>query len=168
MVKFSFPRIKLDTIMQINQRFKMDSSKHKINLSIGAYKRCGNPYVFRCVNIAKKKILYQNHEYQPIGGDPLFLDKTKQLYFGESSDYEAVQTLSGTGALKLCATVLSVCNANNLIYIPSPTWGNHRAIFSNSQLNVKEYGYLQQDRIFDFHYIYKEYLNLVVNYIFWR
>ena len=160
MVRFSFPKIKLDKIMQINQRFKLDPSKQKINLAVGTYKQHGHPYVFQCVDIAKQQILCQNHEYRPIDGDPLFLDKTKQLYFGRHSNYDAVQTLSGTGALKLCADILSTCNRTNLIYVPSPTWGNHYPIFSHSQLNVKEYGYLQQDKSFDFRYIYKEIRNI--------
>ena len=156
MVKFIIPKAKLDKIMNINNLFILDQSSTKLNLTVGTYRRNGLPFVFNCVNHAKQLILDTHHEYLPMEGNQEFLKKSKQLFLGEQSEYEAIQTLSGTGALKLCATVLKMCHGHDSIYVPSPTWGNHHNIFANSNLSVYEYGYLNGNKAFDFQYVFNE------------
>jgi len=52
-----------------------------------------------------------------------------------------VQTLSGTGGLRVFGELLKSKGGHNHIYVPSPTWGNHIPIFKNSGLEVREYRY---------------------------
>jgi len=54
----------------------------------------------------------------------------------------SVQTLSGTGSLRVAAEFLGVFMKNKQIYISNPTWGNHNAVFQKSGLEPKSYKYL--------------------------
>ncbi len=145
---------RLDKIMELNQIFKADTNKKKINLIIGAYRdKSGNPYIFNSVSSAKRiigKKLY-DYEYLPIEGDHEYLKLSKSLYFGDKTHYKNVQTLSGTGSLKLAADFLGqTYNQDyNTIYLPNPTWGNHTNIFTSSGLPVSNYQYLDTNRNFD-------------------
>lgn len=134
-------RQKLDPIMALNNLCKLDPHPKKINLIIGAY-RCpsGKPYVFESVRQAVKRISL-DYEYLPITGDPKYLLKSKQLY--GLTNYNNVQTLSGTGALKLTSEILK--HSGKTVYLPDPTWGNHHGIFGNDMF-ISTYQYLDNKR----------------------
>jgi aspartate/tyrosine/aromatic aminotransferase len=53
-----------------------------------------------------------------------------------------VQSLSGTGALRICAEFLSIYNPGTVVYVSDPTWTNHHNIFKKAGLEVKTYRYL--------------------------
>ncbi|KAG2484886.1 hypothetical protein HYH03_016367 [Edaphochlamys debaryana] len=55
-----------------------------------------------------------------------------------------VQALSGTGALRVGAEFLAAhlpSTAPRVVYLPSPTWGNHKTIFAKAGFQVREYRY---------------------------
>jgi aspartate aminotransferase, mitochondrial len=53
-----------------------------------------------------------------------------------------VQTISGTGALSLVANFFKRFTPDGTkIYLPRPSWGNHRPVFSDADIEVGEYGY---------------------------
>jgi len=54
----------------------------------------------------------------------------------------SVQTLSGTGSLRVGGEFLGVFLKNKHVYVSNPTWGNHQAIYSKSGLEPKSYKYL--------------------------
>jgi aspartate aminotransferase len=58
-----------------------------------------------------------------------------------------VQSLSGTGALRICAEFLSIYNPGTVVYVSDPTWSNHHNIFQKAGLQVKTYRYLTKVRI---------------------
>jgi len=86
------------------------------------------------------------HEYSPIAGLTSFVDAAVKLAFGtnDPSLVGGVQTISGTGALRIGAEYLYKISPNTTIYVPSPTWGNHLDIFKDVGLTVKEYRYYAQ------------------------
>jgi len=53
----------------------------------------------------------------------------------------SIQSLSGTGALRLGGEFIAKFLPGRTIYISDPTWGNHKAVFSNSGLKHKDYRY---------------------------
>jgi aspartate aminotransferase len=56
--------------------------------------------------------------------------------------YVAVQTISGTGSLRLAGMFLEkFWPGTKTMYIPNPSWPNHRPLFSSSGLEVKSYAY---------------------------
>ena len=86
-------------------------------------------------------------EYAPIPGYPEYNRLVSSLVFGEnskaiSSDQIAlVQSLSGTGALRVGADFIKRFWPNKTIYIPNPTWPNHNGVFNASDLKIKQYRY---------------------------
>ena len=60
------------------------------------------------------------------------------IYVGRNC---TVQCLSGTGGLRLGAALMGRYMKGAEIYIPNPTWGNHKAIFPQEGVVVKEYTY---------------------------
>ena len=54
--------------------------------------------------------------------------------------YLALQTISGTGAVRLGAEFLSRFRKST-VYVGIPTWVNHISIFKECQMDVQEYNY---------------------------
>jgi aspartate aminotransferase len=63
-----------------------------------------------------------------MGGDPTFCALSRKLAFGEDCPAIAagriatVQSLSGTGALRVGAEFLKRHHAVHIVYLPDPTW----------------------------------------------
>jgi aspartate aminotransferase, mitochondrial len=56
------------------------------------------------------------------------------------------QSISGTGALRIGGTFLGRFYPHTkTIYVPTPTWGNHRAVFTDSGLVVASYRYFDKN-----------------------
>ena len=152
----------IDKIIGINNLFKLDNRLNKINLVIGAYKDSnGHNYIFNSVKDAIKKNHRDNFEYLPIQGDNEFLTLTKKICFNNNeTHYDNIQTLSGTGALKIAgdflAQTFNTHNSDPVIYLPDPTWANHNNIFTSSGLCVSSYAYLNKNRKFTTEYIYDQ------------
>jgi aspartate aminotransferase len=130
--------------------FRNDPNPNKLNLGVGAYRDDkGQPYILNCVRQAEKRIYEskQNHEYAPIGGDPGFTKVAASLLFGSDAKelkenrVVTVQTISGTGALRVAGQFLKRFLPNAEIYLPEPTWGNHKPIFKDSGFGLKSYTY---------------------------
>lgn len=91
-------------------------------------------------NLLKKG---ENKEYLPIDGLAEFKQASVKLLLGEGhpaiSDgrIAAVQSLSGTGSLRVGAAFINTFMAGRTAYISNPTWGNHRNIFADSGVEWK-------------------------------
>jgi aspartate aminotransferase len=89
-----------------------------------------------------------DNEYASIEGDAKFLELALKLAYGDQSPLlsagrvAAVQSLSGTGALRvLGAFIARFSQKKPIVYVPNPTWGNHITIFNDCGLEVKQYRY---------------------------
>lgn len=139
-----------DAIFFTKTRFKNDTHPRKINLGIGAYRtEEGKPYVLNVVKEAEAALLKDsslNKEYLPIGGDAQFIAASQASIFGDCAAVRekrvaGVQTLSGTGALRILSNFLANNFPGITIYKSSPTWGNHRKVFLKAGLNQQDYRY---------------------------
>lgn len=125
----------------------------KVNVGVGAY-RCdeGMPFVLPCVRKAEAILQASNldHEYLGIAGCVEFVNHALEFVYGadckplQEGRIAGVQTLSGTGGLRVMGEVLKEFGHTE-IYVPNPTWGNHIPIFRNSGLEVKKYAYYDFD-----------------------
>lgn len=76
-----------------------------------------------------------NHEYLPVLGMDTFSKAATALLLGEDSpniknkQAFGVQTLSGTGALRLGAEFLARVMNRKVFYYSDPTWENHQKVF---------------------------------------
>ncbi|KFG81733.1 putative aspartate aminotransferase [Metarhizium anisopliae] len=132
-----------------------DKSDKKINLGVGAYRDDqGKPYVLPSVREAEQKVIDDNlnKEYAGITGVAEFPALAAKLAYGADSsvlDRVAItQSISGTGALRIGAAFLQrFFPGDKKIYIPTPSWANHKAVFSDSGLEVQQYRYYNKDTI---------------------
>jgi aspartate/tyrosine/aromatic aminotransferase len=58
-----------------------------------------------------------------------------------------LQSLSGTGSLRVGAEFIHKWLPGKTMYISSPTWGNHRNIFSDAGLEWKYYRYFDPETV---------------------
>jgi aspartate aminotransferase len=93
-------------------------------------------------------------EYAGITGLPNFTKAAALLAYGPNSkaiseDRVAItQAISGTGALRIGGAFMKRHYPHsNAIYIPTPSWANHKAIFADCDLEVKSYRYYNKDTI---------------------
>ncbi|KAI9356212.1 pyridoxal phosphate-dependent transferase [Zopfochytrium polystomum] len=144
------PLIPLDPIFALSAAHTADPDPNKINLGIGAYRdNSGKPWVLPVVKKAKD-ILHNdqtlNHEYLPIDGLRTYTDAAAKLILGSDSPviaakrFAAVQTISGTGAVRVGAEFLAKFRKSP-VYVSSPTWGNHNQIFGDAGFEVRSYPY---------------------------
>lgn len=145
----SISQLPEDPILGIGPAFAADPRPNKINLGIGSYKDgAGLPFVLTSVKKAEALLLERplSKEYLPIEGNPQFIEEVQRLIFGR--DYPegfggravTVQTVGGTGALRLGAEFLSEESSKG-IFIPNPSWANHKMIFGKSGMKVHTYRY---------------------------
>ncbi|KAJ3118247.1 Aspartate aminotransferase, cytoplasmic [Phlyctochytrium bullatum] len=151
------PALPLDPIFALAAECKADPDPNKINLSIGAYRdNSGKPWVLPVVKKAEHQIVNDSsldHEYLPIDGLRSFTDASARLILGADSPvirqkrYAAVQTISGTGAVRLGADFLARAMPKGTVaLISDPTWGNHFAIFGDAGFQVQKYRYWDAEK----------------------
>ncbi|XP_078256767.1 aspartate aminotransferase, mitochondrial isoform X1 [Rhinoraja longicauda] len=140
-----------DPILGVTEAFKRDNNPKKMNLGVGAYRdNNGKPFVLSSVRKAESQIATKkmDKEYLPIGGLADFNKACAELALGNNSEvirsgrYITVQTISGTGSLRVGANFLQRFYKNSReVYLPKPSWGNHTPIFRDAGFEVKSYRY---------------------------
>ncbi|XP_053977665.1 aspartate aminotransferase, cytoplasmic [Hylaeus volcanicus] len=128
-------------VFALQKAFVEDSYEKKVNLSIGAYRTSeGKPWVLPVVRKVEKSLAadeLQNHEYLPVLGLDAFSQAATRMLLGSDSPIIAqgraigIQTISGTGALRVAAEFLSHILHYNTFYYSRPTWENHKLVFLN-------------------------------------
>jgi len=140
-----------NAILGIALDCKNDTFKDKINLTIGAYRtETGEPYVLPCVREAEEEILAEklDHEYLSQDGLPEFTSTSKALMFGDDakviaeSRVHSIQSIAGTGSLRLGTTFLNNVMPGVTCYIPDVTWPNHPTVLNASNVPVAKYKYM--------------------------
>ena len=146
-----------DAILGVTEAFKRDTDPRKINLGVGAYRdEAGLPYVLPSVLEADKRIANMNldKEYLPITGHSNYQKLAATFAYGADSKplkenrIATTQSISGTGSLRISGEFLARHYPyNKEVYLPTPSWGNHRPIFLNSGLQVKQYTYYDKETV---------------------
>ena len=142
-----------DPILTLNETFGADARADKVNLSIGVYlDDAGRIPVMAAVKSAQDQInALVPHPYLPMEGNRAFCAQVQALVFGQDSAARAegaittVQTLGGSGALKVGADFLQRYFAGSTVLLSDPTWDNHQAIFEAAGFQVNRYPYFDPD-----------------------
>jgi aspartate/tyrosine/aromatic aminotransferase len=133
-----------DPIYGLQVEIKKDKRKNLLNLSIGTLvDERGELFQFSAVRRAEKKVLQQSarKEYLPIDGLPSFCSQIQELVLGEKIAAYTAQTVGGTAALHIAGQFIArFCSKE--IFIPDPTWVNHRPSLEAAGLTVCTYPYL--------------------------
>ncbi|KAK6320224.1 aspartate aminotransferase, mitochondrial [Coregonus clupeaformis] len=140
-----------DPILGVSEAYKRDTNPKKMNLGVGAYRDDqGKPYVLSCVRKAEAQIAAKklDKEYLAIGGLGDFTKACAKLALGDDNEVIksgrniTVQTISGTGSLRIGANFLSRFHTEARdVYLPKPSWGNHTPIFRDAGMQLKAYTY---------------------------
>src|SRR5699024_1682560 len=86
----------------------------------------------------------------PMRGLGSYVDPVPKLFFTEEhalyqqKRLSTIQTFGGTGALKIGRDFLHTVVPNSTVYVSSPIWSNHIAIFEGAGFEVKDYPYFDE------------------------
>lgn len=139
-----------DPILSLVETFKNDPRAEKVNLSIGIYfDDAGKMPVLESVRRAEtaRAATANPSPYLPMEGLDTYRAAVQRLLFGKNHPALAegrvvtVQTLGGSGALKVGADFLHRWFPDAKAYVSDPTWDNHRGIFEGAGFEVGTYPY---------------------------
>ena len=142
-----------DPILSLNENFQKDPRQNKVNLSIGIYfDDDGRLPVMKAVHAAEAAILNEPgpKPYLPMAGFAQYRDAVQALVFGAQCPSRAanriatVQTLGGSGALKVGADFIKRYFPQSQVWVSDPTWENHRFIFERAGFTVNTYPYYDE------------------------
>lgn len=138
-----------DPILTLMERFKEDLRSDKVNLSIGLYyNEDGIIPQLKAVADAEARLNAQPHGaslYLPMEGLNSYRHAIAPLLFGadhpvlQQQRVATIQTLGGSGALKVGADFLKRYFPESSVWVSDPTWENHVAIFAGAGFEVSTY-----------------------------
>lgn len=140
-----------DPILSLMEAFGKDERTEKVNLSIGLYYNEESivPQL-NAVKTAHKNIAPANDKvklYLPMDGLKSYNEATQKLILGENSLARqngravTIQTLGGSGALKVGADFIHKYFPESEVWVSQPTWENHIAIFNGAGVKSNFYPY---------------------------
>src|SRR2546427_1570624 len=139
-----------DPILTLAEVFLGDSRPNKVNLSIGLYyDEDGRIPLLGSVRSAEAARLANQspRNYLPMEGAANYRQAIQELVFGKAHDavkserIASIQTIGGSGGLKAGSDFLKRYFPNSQVWVSSPTWENHRAIFEGAGFKVNHYPY---------------------------
>ena len=139
-----------DPILGVTEAYNTDANPNKVNLGVGVYyDDNGKVPVLECVRRVEQKLAESPlpRNYLPIDGIPDYDRAVQELVFGKDSPavreqrVVTVQTLGGTGALKVGGDLLRRINPGAGLWISNPSWENHQAVFEYAGFKVGAYPY---------------------------
>ncbi len=144
-----------DPILGLTEKFNADTDPRKVNLGVGVYQdENGKLPLLAAVRAAEERLSAdpKPRGYLPIDGMKLYDDDVKALVFGEGSEAVTsgrtitIQSLGGTGALKLGADFLRLVSPDAVVLLSEPSWEKHQALFSRAGFTVASYRYYDAGR----------------------
>ncbi|MDN5724650.1 MAG: aspartate/tyrosine/aromatic aminotransferase [Propionibacteriales bacterium] len=136
-----------DPILGLTEAFNADDRADKVNLGVGVYQtEEGVVPLLDCVATVDQRIIAaaKPYGYLPIDGLKAYDRAVADLVLGDSVERDrvaVVQSLGGTGALKVAADFLQLVGPEATVLISDPSWENHRAIFTRAGFTVETYPY---------------------------
>ncbi len=144
-----------DPILSLMERFKEDPRSDKVNLSIGLYyNEEGIIPQLQAVAEAEARLNAVPHGaslYLPMEGLNSYRNTIAPLLFGADhavltqKRVATIQTLGGSGALKVGADFLKKYFPDSGVWVSAPTWENHVAIFEGAGFTVQTYPWFDSE-----------------------
>ena len=139
-----------DPILGLTEAYNADKNPKKVNLGVGVYTGDdGKVPLLECVRRAERTLVEQPaaRNYLPIDGLAVYDKAVQALVFGADSPalkegrIITVQSLGGTGGLRVGADFLHRTAPDAGLWISDPSWENHRAVFESAGFKVNTYPY---------------------------
>ena len=144
-----------DPILSLVERFLKDECPHKVNLTIGMYyDEQGVVPQLQAVAKAQEAILpllRKAPRYLPMEGLAPYRAGVQNLLFGDehaalqSGRVATIQTVGGSGALKIGADFLKRHFPDSEVWVSDPTWENHISILAGAGFEVNTYPYFDAE-----------------------
>lgn len=140
-----------DPILSLMDAFHKDPNAAKVNLSIGLYydEQGRIPRLTSAVEAEHQ--LQEGQQppcvYLPMEGLDSYRKGVQALLFGDQHSallagrIATIQTVGGSGALKVGADFLKSAYPDSQVWVSDPTWENHHALFGGAGFKVNTYPY---------------------------
>jgi len=126
-----------DPLLKIIKMFSDDPRSDKIDLGVGVYRdENGATPIMAAVKEAERRLLAEQRTKTYVGqqGDAAFLQLLGEFAFaGAARDLVSIQTVGGTGALRLGFDFLRAAGAKRVL-LPTPSWANHPGLITAAGL----------------------------------
>lgn len=150
----------VDQILALMKAFRADPRAQKVDLVVGVYKDAqGSVPVMRSVKAAERALVEaeDTKTYVGMAGDADFCAHTARILLGTDASQIAegristLQTVGGSGALKVGCDLLNDINPDLTLWLSTPTWANHAPVAEDAGVSVGYYPYFRpSDRGLDF------------------
>ncbi|MEE5040951.1 amino acid aminotransferase [Pseudomonas alliivorans] len=140
-----------DPILSLMETFGKDPRADKVNLSIGLYYDAQGRIPRLDAAVSAQQQLAEGEQtaslYLPMEGLTPYRQAVQTLLFGENNPavlagrVATIQTVGGSGALKVGADFLKYAFPDSQVWVSDPTWENHNALFGGAGFKVNTYPY---------------------------
>ncbi|MCO8165707.1 aspartate/tyrosine/aromatic aminotransferase [Pseudomonas sp. 21LCFQ010] len=143
-----------DPILSLMETFGKDPRTDKVNLSIGLYYDAVG-HIPRLDTAVRAQHQIDAGEqsacvYLPMEGLAPYRQAIQNLLFGaenpllKAGRVATIQTVGGSGALKVGADFLKYAFPDSQVWVSDPTWENHIALFGGAGFKVNSYPYFDK------------------------
>ncbi|MGW0392194.1 amino acid aminotransferase [Streptomyces sp. NPDC003042] len=146
-----------DPLWDLTYEFGADERPERMNLVLGVYRdHTGRTPVMAAVRAAEIRLAERSasKEYRGLSGNAAFNRALLAMVMGPGPDgaadrAAAVQTVAGSGALRLLADLICRTRPGTTVWISDPAYVNHRPILEAAGLKVRTYGWCDAGGGFD-------------------
>lgn len=148
-----FPDSAGDPILSLIDLHAQDRRPHKINLGVGYYYDDSGRVPRLDAVRAAEHMLAQTPApclYQPMAGNTEYRRAAQALLFGadaasgNTDNIATIQTVGGSGALRIGAELLRRHFAGAEVWLSDPSWDNHAALFGSAGFRINRYPYFDR------------------------
>lgn len=146
-----------DPLWVLTDEFVADERPERLNLVLGVYRdESGRTPVMAAVREAEIRLAERSEskEYRGLSGNTAFNRALLSMVLGTgrggpAERAAAVQTVAGSGALRLLADLICRTRPGTTVWISDPAYVNHRPILEAAGLKVRTYGWRDAEGGFD-------------------
>lgn len=137
-----------DGLLALMSLYAADPRRTKLDLGVGVYRtEAGATPVMVAVKQAEQRLvdIQGSKSYLGPEGDVEFVRALQPVVFGAALTAElgprltGLQTVGGTGALRLAADLIASASPGHRLWLGTPSWPNHAPVFAGGGLQVRTY-----------------------------
>ncbi|MEF2526829.1 MULTISPECIES: amino acid aminotransferase [Streptomyces] len=142
----------VDPLWDLTEAYGADARPERLNLVLGVYRDAtGTTPVMAAVREAELRLAERSasKEYRGLSGNTSFNRAMLEMVLGEGGGAAdravAVQTVAGSGALRLLADLVCRTRPGATVWISDPAYVNHRPILEAAGLAVRTYRWVDAE-----------------------
>ncbi|MFE3554561.1 aromatic amino acid transaminase [Streptomyces sp. NPDC059193] len=144
-----------DPLWELTAAFDADERPERLGLVLGVYRdHTGRTPVMAAVREAEVRLAEraESKEYRGLSGNTAFNRAMQTMVLGPETPAGravTVQTVAGSGALRLLADLIGRTRPGTMVWISDPAYVNHRPILEAAGLEVRTFGWRDAEGAFD-------------------